>query len=91
MNQNSALGFRLYGTGYAKLPSVPPKPKTIQRKKNRQAVVSYYLLFNLRKNECIQLLALLSRGNFGTDLIKEYLVLDYYLEYLEQVRRLSIS
>lgn len=54
-------------------------------------MVSYYLLFNLRKNEYIQLLALLSRGNFGTDLIKEYLVLDYYLDYLEQVRRLSIS
>lgn len=28
---------------------------------------------------------------FGTDHIKEYLVLDYYLVYLEQVRRLSIS
>lgn len=28
---------------------------------------------------------------FGTDLIKEYLVLDYNLVYLKQVRRLSIS
>lgn len=65
--------------------------KQSKGKENRQAVVTYYLLFNLRKNECIQLLALLSRGNFGTDHIKEYLVLDYYLDYLKQVRRLSIS
>lgn len=92
MNQNSALGFRLYGTGYAKLPTVPPKPKTIQRKK-KIGKLWLVTIFSSTSGKMSAFSCLLSclEETFGTDLIKEYLVLDYYLDYLKQVRRLSIS